>query len=79
MEIRYGDDPGLAARGITGTSMPAFNNSLIVTEAGLVFGAGRDNQIRAWDSDPGSSSGRRASAATSRSPSCTRWAAGRTS
>jgi quinoprotein glucose dehydrogenase len=24
-----------------------------VTEAGLVFGAGRDNLIRAWDSDTG--------------------------
>ena len=29
------------------------HNSLIVTESGLVFGAGRDNQIRAWDSDTG--------------------------
>ena len=28
-------------------------NGLIVTESGLVFGAGRDNQIRAWDSDTG--------------------------
>ena len=28
-------------------------NSIIVTESGLVFGAGRDNQIRAWDSDNG--------------------------
>ena len=51
--IRYGDDPALAARGITGTGMPGIVNSLIVTESGLVFGAGRDNQIRAWDSDTG--------------------------
>ena len=28
-------------------------NSIIVTESGLVFGAGRDNQIRAWDSETG--------------------------
>jgi quinoprotein glucose dehydrogenase len=52
-KIPYGDDPALAARGITGTSMPGIQNSIIVTESGLVFGAGRDNQIRAWDSDTG--------------------------
>ena len=45
--------PALAARGITGTGAPALLNGLIVTESGLVFGAGRDNQIRAWDSDTG--------------------------
>jgi hypothetical protein len=28
-------------------------NSIIVTESGLVIGAGRDNQIRAWDSESG--------------------------
>ena len=48
--IGFGDDPALAARGITGTGAPALLNGLIVTESGLVFGAGRDNQIRAWDS-----------------------------
>jgi quinoprotein glucose dehydrogenase len=52
-KIPYGDDPELAARGITGTSMPGIQNSIIVTESGLVFGAGRDNFIRAWDSDTG--------------------------
>jgi quinoprotein glucose dehydrogenase len=51
--IPYGDDPDLAARGITGTGMPGIQNSIIVTESGLVFGAGRDNFIRAWDSDTG--------------------------
>ena len=51
--IGFGDDPALAARGITGTGMPALLNGLIVTESGLVFGAGGDNQIRAWDSDTG--------------------------
>jgi quinoprotein glucose dehydrogenase len=52
-QIGYGDDPVLAARGITGTGMPGIVNSLVVTESGLVFGAGLDNQIRAWDSDSG--------------------------
>ena len=33
--------------------MAATLNGIIVTEAGIVFGAGRDNQIRAWDSDTG--------------------------
>ena len=33
--------------------MPGIQNSIIVTESGLVFGAGRDNVIRAWDSDTG--------------------------
>jgi quinoprotein glucose dehydrogenase len=51
--IGFGDDPVLAARGITGTGMAATLNGIIVTEAGIVFGAGRDNQIRAWDSDTG--------------------------
>jgi len=51
--IGFGDDPALAARGITGTGMAGLLNGIIVTEAGLVFGAGRDNQIRAWDSDTG--------------------------
>ena len=52
-KIPFGDDPALAARGITGTGSPAVNNGIIVTESGLVFGAGKDNQIRAWDSDTG--------------------------
>ncbi|MEO5924226.1 MAG: PQQ-binding-like beta-propeller repeat protein [Bryobacteraceae bacterium] len=51
--IPFGDDPALAARGITGTGTPGTINSLVVTESGLVFGAGGDNQIRAWDSDTG--------------------------
>ena len=51
--IGFGDDPALAARGITGTGVPGLINGIIVTESGLVFGAGRDNQIRAWDSDTG--------------------------
>jgi quinoprotein glucose dehydrogenase len=51
--IPYGDDPALAARGITGTGTPGTTNSLVVTEAGLVFGAGGDSTVRAWDSETG--------------------------
>jgi quinoprotein glucose dehydrogenase len=51
--IGFGDDPTLAARGITGTGAPALLNGLVVTESGVVFGAGGDNQVRAWDSDTG--------------------------
>jgi quinoprotein glucose dehydrogenase len=51
--IGFGDDPALAARGITGTGMPALNHGVVVTQSGLVFGAGGDNQIRAWDSETG--------------------------
>src|SRR5688572_28908141 len=51
--IGFGDDPALAARGITGTGAPAILNGLIVTETGLLFGAGADNQIRAWDTETG--------------------------
>ena len=51
--VGFGDDPALAARGITGTGMPALNHGVVVTESGLVFGAGGDNYIRAWDSDTG--------------------------
>jgi quinoprotein glucose dehydrogenase len=51
--VGFGDDPVLAARGITGTGAPAVNNSLVLTASGLLFGAGLDNHIRAWDSDTG--------------------------
>ena len=51
--IGFGDDPSLAERGIAGTGVPQMRNSIIVTESGIVFGAGRDNQIRAWDSETG--------------------------
>jgi quinoprotein glucose dehydrogenase len=51
--VGFGDDPALAARGITGTGAPAINNGLVVTQSGLVFGAGLDNHIRAWDSTTG--------------------------
>jgi quinoprotein glucose dehydrogenase len=51
--IGFGDDPELAARGITGTGTPGLLNGVIVTASGLLFGAGRDNTIRAWDTDSG--------------------------
>jgi quinoprotein glucose dehydrogenase len=51
--IPYGDDPVLAARGITGTGTPGTTNSLVITESGLVFGAGGDSTVRAWDSETG--------------------------
>jgi quinoprotein glucose dehydrogenase len=51
--VGFGDDPELAARGITGTGAPSLVNGVIVTASGLLFGAGRDNQIRAWDTDTG--------------------------
>jgi quinoprotein glucose dehydrogenase len=51
--VPFGDDPALAARGITGTGAPATNNGIILTASGLVFGAGLDNHIRAWDGDSG--------------------------
>jgi quinoprotein glucose dehydrogenase len=51
--VGFGDDPALAARGITGTGMPGLLNGVIVTESGLMFGAGGDYQIRGWDSETG--------------------------
>ena len=51
--IPFGDDPELAARGIHGTGAPATNNGIVVTASGLLFGAGLDNHLRAWDADDG--------------------------
>ena len=51
--IGFGDDPELAARGVTGTGAPGLVNGVIVTASGLLFGAGRDNTIRAWETDTG--------------------------
>ena len=51
--VGFGDDPELAARGVAGTGTPGMLNGVIVTASGLVFGAGRDNAIRAWDTDSG--------------------------
>ena len=51
--VGFGDDPELAARGITSTGAPGMLNGVIVTASGVLFGAGRDNAIRAWDTDSG--------------------------
>ena len=51
--VGFGDDPALVGRGVVGTGVTQMRNSIIVTESGLVFGAGRDNHIRAWDSETG--------------------------
>ena len=51
--VGFGDDPELAARGVTGTGTPGLLNGVIVTASGLLFGAGGDNTIRAWDTDTG--------------------------
>jgi hypothetical protein len=45
--VGFGDDPELAARGVTGTGAPGLVNSVIVTASGLLSGAGRDNALRA--------------------------------
>ena len=51
--VGFGDDPTLAGRGVVGTGVTQMRNSIIATESGLIFGAGRDNYIRAWDSETG--------------------------
>jgi quinoprotein glucose dehydrogenase len=49
----FGDDPRLAAMGITGTGITQMRNSVIITASGLLFGIGGDGKIRAYDSDTG--------------------------
>lgn len=51
--VGFGDDPALAARGVAGTGTPGMLNGVIVTASGVLFGAGRDNTVRAWDTDTG--------------------------
>ncbi len=51
--IGFGDDPALAARGITGTGMPAHRQRHHRHRIGPRVRRRRDNQIRAWDSDTG--------------------------
>jgi hypothetical protein len=36
-----------------GTGAPATNNGIVLTESGLVFGAGLDSHLLAWDTDTG--------------------------
>jgi len=49
----FGDDPALAAKGITNTGTTQMRNSILVTAGGVVLGAGRDGYVRAWDADTG--------------------------
>jgi quinoprotein glucose dehydrogenase len=52
-QVGFGDDPLLAAAGVTGTAIPQMRNSVIVTASGLLFGIGGDGHIRAYDADSG--------------------------
>jgi quinoprotein glucose dehydrogenase len=52
-QVGFGDDPSLAAAGVTGTAIPQMRNSVIVTASGLLFGIGGDGHIRAYDADTG--------------------------
>jgi quinoprotein glucose dehydrogenase len=52
-KVGFGDDPALAALGITNTGMTQMRNGMVVTSAGLIFAAGGDNMIRAYDSETG--------------------------
>jgi quinoprotein glucose dehydrogenase len=51
--VGLGDDPRLAASGLTGTGMTQMRNSILVTSTGLIFGPGNDNKIRAYSTDTG--------------------------
>jgi quinoprotein glucose dehydrogenase len=51
--VGVGDDPVLAAYGITGTGMTQMRTSPIVTATGLIFIPGGDNKVRAYDADTG--------------------------
>jgi quinoprotein glucose dehydrogenase len=49
----FGDDPSLAADGLTGTGIPQMRNSVVVTSSGLLFGIGGDGHVRAYDANTG--------------------------
>jgi quinoprotein glucose dehydrogenase len=49
----FGDDPKLAAAGMTGTGITQMRNSVIVTASGVLFGVGGDGRVRAYDTDNG--------------------------
>ena len=52
-QVGFGDDPELAAKGMTGTGMPQMRNGAVVTDTGLYFAAGGDNKVRAYDTANG--------------------------
>jgi quinoprotein glucose dehydrogenase len=51
--VGVGDDPVLAAYGITGTGMTQMRTAPIVTATGLIFIPGDDNKVRAYDAETG--------------------------
>ncbi len=51
--VGVGDDPVLAAYGITGTGMTQMRTTPIVTATGLIFIPGGDNKVRAYDAETG--------------------------
>jgi quinoprotein glucose dehydrogenase len=52
-KVPIGDDPQLAAKGITGTGAHSLRTGIIPTAGGLVFVAGGDGKLRAYDEDTG--------------------------
>ena len=52
-QVGFGDDPKLAAAGMTGTGITQMRNSIIVTSSGLLFGIGGDGKVRAYDTADG--------------------------
>jgi quinoprotein glucose dehydrogenase len=52
-QVGFGDDPALAAEGVTGTGITQMRNGVVVTAGGLLFGIGGDGRVRAYDSDTG--------------------------
>jgi outer membrane protein assembly factor BamB len=52
-KVGVGDDPVLAAYGITGTGMTQMRTTPIVTSTGLIFIPGGDNKVRAYDAADG--------------------------
>jgi quinoprotein glucose dehydrogenase len=52
-QVGFGDDPRLAAAGITGTGITQMRNSIVVMASGVIFGVGGDGKVRAYDADNG--------------------------
>jgi len=51
--VPVGDDPRLLKQGVTGTGSRGLRTGIIPTASGLVFIAGGDGKIRAYDEDTG--------------------------
>ena len=52
-QVPVGDEPSLAQQGIKGTGARALRTGIIPTAGGLVFLAGGDGKLRAYDEDTG--------------------------